>query len=178
VTPAIRTAIGAAYPNVHWMAGDGHRNLEVRVVDEAAPRISASIRRAGSRVTISRGLLNSLALETANMSAEAAKAFRARALVLLALGAANRSTSMDLNVEAAARGSSVLGETGRLSDAELDRLRRACDRAGLEMPRVAERVNRPRTGISEGVLPEGAARDNLRRIRDRTSSGRRGRRAR
>ena len=62
--------------------------------------------------------------------------------------------------------------------AELDRLRRACERAGLEMPRVAERVNLPRTGASEGVLPEGAARDNLRRIRDRTSSGRRGRRAR
>ena len=178
VAPAIRSAIGEAYPNVHWMASDGHRNLEVRVVDEAAPRISALIRRAGSRVTISRGMLDSLAEETGNMSEEKAKAFRARAMVLLALDAANRATSMELNVEAAARGSSVIGETGRLSDAELARLRRACERAGVEMPRVAERVNRPRTGATEGVLPEGAARDNLRRIRDRTSSGRRGRRAR
>ena len=177
-TPSIRAAARNAFPSFHWMSTGGHENLGVHVTAEDRPKVTARINRTGPEITVSTGMLDKLTAATEGMSAEEAKAFRSRALSLLAIEAMDKATSLDLNVAGAARNAGLM-EGERISEAELERLKAGFEKAGLELPRTATRLAASSgTTRGNGILSEEHSRENLRRINERSSSGRRGRRGR
>ncbi len=176
-TDTIRAAAREAFPRVHWMNRTGHASLEVEVASGREPGVTAHLAVEGSRITVSEATLDRLDRASEGMNAEEARAFRARALALLSIDALDRATGPELDVRGAARAAGLMtGET--LADADLQRLRRGFERAGLRMPRVAETLatERGRVGNGRGLLEGRAGGESLRRIRERTSRGRRGRR--
>ena len=169
--------VRAAFPASHPLARSGELTVEVVRSNEAgveAPPTAGSL-----RLRVSTRTLDLLTDASLDLDAAEARRFRARALLLLSLEAADRATSMDLDFEGAVRRSGVFGEAG-LAEAEVSRLRSRLGRVGLELsPEVARRLEAGRSlRRGSGLLPEDHARENLRRIRERARVERRARGAR
>lgn len=169
--------VRAAFPASHPLARSGELTVEVVRSNEAgveAPPTAGSL-----RLRVSTRTLDLLADASLDLDDAEARSFRARALLLLSLEAADRATSMDLDLEGAIRRSGVFGDAG-LSEVEVSRLRSRLGRVGLDLsPEVARRLEAGRSSRrGSGLLPEDHARENLRRIRERARGGRRARGAR
>ncbi len=169
---AVRNAVRNAFPTFHWMRNTGAENLNIKVTGEAEPIAEARITdsRIGSEITISNGMLDKINEATEGLNAEEAKAFRSKAITLLALEAVNRATSMDINLENGARASGIFGS--QLTRADADRLREMYDRMGRRAPAELERLASPRAAGANGrggtgVIPENLRNENVRRVRDR-----------
>ncbi len=179
MTDRIREGARNLWPGVHWMSQSGHEQLEVRIVEDGRPKVTAQVRTAGSTVSVSRGMLEHLEQVTSRMQPANAERFRQRAIMLMALDAMNRATSMDLNIDRAAERSAVFAESP-LTRAELDRMGRLAEATGTSVPEIAERManGRTRTTRSTGLLTGEVGNESLRRVRERTMRGRRSRRGR